>query len=147
MSSAPTNPPGDFPTIPPYWKDEKDWIVLLIFLPRDDAEDRTRAAESIGYMLTYAQMTDTRMLALLGDPNADAYELLFSFNSAENKAQFLHLLMSNDETHCEDFEIMIPPQEEIDAAQPIAKVLPEDVFQRVTLTATMLMSGESGTVQ
>jgi hypothetical protein len=144
MSSAPTNPPGDYPPIPAYWRDENDWIVLLIFLPRDDAEDRTRAAEAIGYMLAYAQMTDTRMLALLGDRNADAYELLFSFNSSENKAQFIHLLMSNEETRCEDFEIMIPPQEEIDAAQPIAKVLPEDVFQRVTLSATMLLSGQSG---
>ena len=145
MSSAPTNPPGDYPPIPAYWRDENDWIVLLIFLPRDDAGDRTRTAEAIGYMLAYAQMTDTRMLALLGDPNADAYELLFSFNSSENKAQFIDLLMSNDETHCEDFEIMIPPQEEIDAAQPIAKVLPGEVFQQVALTATMLLSEHSGT--
>ncbi len=97
--------------------------------------------------MAYAQMTDTRMLALLGDPSADAYELLFSFDSSENKAQFMHLLMSNDETHCEDFEILVPPQEEIDAAQPIAKVLPGDVFLQVTLTATMLMSGQDGTLQ
>jgi len=142
MSRVPTNPPpGDLPPIPAYWKDENDWIVLLVFLPRDDAEDRTRTAEAIGYMMAYAQMTDTRMLALVGDPNADAYELLFSFNSSENKAQFIHLLMSNEETRCEDFEIMIPPQEEIDAAQPIARVLPEGVMERVTIIATMLMSG------
>ncbi len=147
MSSAPTNPPGDFPPIPPYWKDEDDWIVLLVFLPGDDAEDRTRAAEAIGYMLAYAQMTDTRMLALLGDPNADAYELLFSFNSSENKAQFIHLLMSNEETRCEDFEIMIPPQEEIDAAQPLARVLPEDVMQQVAIISVTVLGGETDTIQ
>ncbi len=114
MSKVPTTPPpGDLPPIPAYWKDEDDWIVLLVFLPRDDAEDRMRAAEAIGYMLAYAQMTDTRMLALVGDPNADAYELLFSFNSSENKAQFIQLLMSNEETRCEDFEIMIPPMKRL----------------------------------
>ncbi len=82
MSKAPINPPpGDLPTIPAYWKDETDWIVLVVFLPWDNAEDRMQTAESIGYMMVFAQRTDTRMLALLGDPDADAYELLFSFNS------------------------------------------------------------------
>jgi hypothetical protein len=147
MSSVPTNPPGDLPPIPPYWDDENDWIVLIEFLPKDDVEDRTEAAERIGYMLAYAQMTDTRMLALLGDSQADAYELLFSFNSAENKAEFLRLLNSNELSACDDEFIHIPPQDEIDAAQPIAKVLPEDVVQRVTLIATMLMGGQSGIVQ
>jgi len=41
------------------------------------------------------------MLALVGDPKADAYELLFSFSSPSNKAEFLRLLRSNDETRCE----------------------------------------------
>jgi hypothetical protein len=147
MSSVPTNPPGDMPPIPPYWNDEDDWIVLIEFLPKDDVEDRTQAAERIGYMLAYAQMTDTRMLALLGDPQADAYELLFSFNSAENKAEFFRLLNSNELSACDDEFIQVPPQDEIDAAQPIAKVLPEDVVQRLTLIATMLLGGQAGIVQ
>src|ERR1700733_9148137 len=126
MSSVPTNPPGGVPPMPPYWNDEDDWIVLIEFLPKDDVKDRTQAAERIGYMLAYAQMTDTRMLALLGDPQADAYELLFSFNSAENKAEFFRLLNSNELSACDDEFIQVPPQDEIDAAQPIAKVLPED---------------------
>jgi hypothetical protein len=147
MSSVPTNPPGDMPPIPPYWNDERDWIVLIEFLPKDDVEDCTQAAERIGYMLAYAQMTDTRMLALLGDPQADAYELLFSFNSAENKAEFFRLLNSNELSACDDEFIQVPPQNEIDEAQPIAKVLPEDVVQRVTLIATMLLGGQAGIVQ
>jgi hypothetical protein len=98
-------------------------------------------------MLAYAQMTDTRMLALLGDPQADAYELLFSFNSAENKAEFLRLLNSNELSAYDDEFIQVPPQDEIDAAQPIAKVLPEDVVQRVTIVATMLLGGQAGIVQ
>jgi hypothetical protein len=146
MSSAPINPPGGT-HIPPFWRDEDDWIALIEFLPQHDGEDRARATEAIGYMLAYAQMTDTRMLALVGDPAADAYQLLFSFNSPNNKEDFLRLLMSNEETRCEDFEIMIPPQEEIDVAQPISKVLPMDVFQRVTLIAAALIGGQAGLVQ
>ncbi len=142
MSSVPNNPPGDLPPIPTYWNDETDWIVLIEFLPRNDIEDRTQAAERIGYMLAYAQMTDTRMLALVGDPQPDAYELLFSFNSSENKTEFLRLLKSNEETNCEDEEILIPHPSEIEAAQPIARVLPEDVMRQVTLISITLFGGD-----
>jgi hypothetical protein len=98
-------------------------------------------------MFAYAQMTDTRMLALVGDPNADAYELLFSFSSPENKADFLLLLRSNDATDCEDEEILVPPQDEILAAQPIARVLPEDVMRQITAIAAMLLDKGPNTVQ
>lgn len=137
MRSAPINPPGG-PHIPPFWRDEDNWIVLIEFLPQHDAEDRDRATQTIGYMLAYSQMTDTRMLALVGDPAADAYELLFSFNSLVNKEEFLRLLKSNEITDCEDEMILFPVQKKIDAAQPLSKVLPIDVFQRVTLIATTL---------
>jgi hypothetical protein len=147
MSSTPIPPPGSTPPVPPYWQDEDDWIVLIEFLRRDDPEDRVRAIESIGYLFAYAQMTDTPMLALLGDAEANAYELLFSFSSPENKADFLDLLRSNDATDCEDEEILVPPQEEIEAAQPIARVLPEDVMRQVTAIAAMLLSGGSSTIQ
>lgn len=147
MSSAPTGPPGGMPPLPPYWRDDEDWAVLIEFLPRYDAEDRERGAEAIGYMFAYAQMTDTRMLALVGDPKADAYELLFSFSSPENKAEFLRLLQSNDTTRTEEDEILVPNQAEIDAAQPIARVLPEDVMRQVTLVATMLFGGQAETIQ
>jgi hypothetical protein len=32
-----------------------------------------RGTEAIGYMFVYSQMTDTRMLTLVGDPKEDAY--------------------------------------------------------------------------
>ncbi|WP_035351531.1 hypothetical protein [Edaphobacter aggregans] len=147
MSNTPTIPPGSTPPVPPYWSNEDDWIVLIEFLHRDDEEDRARATEAIGHMLAFAQMTDTRMLALVGDAEADAYELLFSFSSPANKTEFLRLLHSNDATDCEDDEILIPPQAEIEAAQPIGRVLPEDVMRQVTVIATMLFGGESDTIQ
>jgi hypothetical protein len=76
----------------PYWDDEKDWLCTVEFLPpRDDPEARSFSAEIIGYLFGYAHLTNTRSLALLGDPDANAYELLFSFSSPEEKEQFLDL--------------------------------------------------------
>jgi hypothetical protein len=147
MSSTPIIPPGDTAPIPPYWREENDWIVLIEFLPGDDGEDRARGTEAIGYMFSFAQWTDTRMLALIGDPQADAYELLFSFSSPAKKAEFLSLLQSNDETRCEEDMILVPRQEEIEAAQPIAHVLPTDVMQQVTIIAAMLCGDDSDIVQ
>jgi hypothetical protein len=147
MSNTPTIPPGSTPPIPPFWENEDDWIVLIEFLRRDDDEDRSRGTEAIGYMFAYSQMTDTRMLALIGDAEADAYELLFSFSSPANKAEFLRLLHSNDATDCEDDEILIPRQAEIEAAQPIGRVLPEDVMRQVTVVAAMVFGGDSNFIQ
>jgi hypothetical protein len=147
MSSAPTDPPGSLPPIPPYWTEELDWIVLVTFLPRQRPDALARATEGIGHMLAYSQMTDTRMLALLGDPHGDAYELLFSFSSPKNKAEFFHLLQSNRKTTFEDEEILVPTRREIEAAQPIALVLPEDVMRQVTIIATNLFCGQNETIQ
>jgi hypothetical protein len=43
--------------------------------------------------------------------------------------------------------ILVPRQDEIDAAQPIARVLPADVMREVTVIAAMLSEGEHGTIQ
>ena len=147
MSRKSNNPSKQRPPTPPPWSEEKDWIVLVEFLPRRDAEDRALVTEAIGHMLSYAQMTDTRMVALLGDPEADAYELLFSFNSPKNKAEFLRLLRTSEVTSTEDELILIPDQDEINAAQPLASVLPEAVFREVILIATVLTSEQTGSVQ
>ncbi|MGA8939279.1 MAG: hypothetical protein WB439_08945 [Acidobacteriaceae bacterium] len=141
MEGTPNNPPANMPPMRPFWRSEKDWICVIEFLRSDDPEDRARGAESIGYLFGYAQMTDTRMLALVGSKRDEVYELLFSFNSAENKAEFLRLMQSNDATACEEDQIVVPRQEEIEAAQPIASVLPADVMRQVTLVAATLSGG------
>jgi hypothetical protein len=147
MSNAPTIPPAGPPPVPSFWGNEDDWIVVIEFLPRDDDENRARGTEAIGYMFAYSQMTDTRTLALVGDPQADAYELLFSFSSPVNKAEFLSLLQSNDETRCEEDMILVPRQDEIEVAQPIARVLPADVMREVTIIAAMFCGDDSDMVQ
>jgi hypothetical protein len=81
----------------PYWDDKKDWLCTVEFLPRDDPEARSFSAEIIGYLFGYAHLTNARSLALLGDPDANAYELLFSFSSPQEKQQFLDLVRYNDD--------------------------------------------------
>jgi hypothetical protein len=77
-----TNRKDDFE---PYWQHETDWLCMVEFLPTDNPEARLFAADIIGYLVGYANLTNTRSLALLGDPDASAYELLFSFSSPEEK--------------------------------------------------------------
>jgi hypothetical protein len=72
----------------PYWQDEKDWLCIVEFLPTDNPEARLFAADIIGYLVGYANLTNTRSRALLGDPDASAYELLFSFSCPEEKNEF-----------------------------------------------------------
>ena len=81
----------------PFWQDEKDWLCIVEFLPTDNPEARLFAADIIGYLFGYANLTNTRFLALLGDPDANAYELLFSFSSPEEKNEFLNLVRSNED--------------------------------------------------
>ena len=81
----------------PYWQDEKDWLCIVEFLPTDNPEARLFAADIIGYLVGYANLTNTSSLALLGDPDASAYELLFSFSSPGEKNEFLNLVRSNED--------------------------------------------------
>ena len=74
-----------------------DWLCTVEFIPEDDEKARLFATEIIGHLFGYAQATNTRALALVGDADANAYELLFSFASSEGKEQFLHLVRTNDD--------------------------------------------------
>lgn len=114
----------------PYWQDEVDW-------PTDDPEARLYSADIIGYLVGYAHLSNTRFLALLGDPEAGAYELLFSFSTPEEKDQFLDLVRSNEDLGNDYIEndFMSPTTEEIRNARPLAAVLPEDVMTHATLVA------------
>jgi hypothetical protein len=49
----------------------------------DDPESRLYSADIIGCLVGYADLSNTPALALLGDPDASAYELLFSFSTPE----------------------------------------------------------------
>ena len=81
----------------PHWIDETDWLCAVEFLNDEDPEGRDLAADTIGYLLGYAHLTNTRSLALVGDPEMMAYEILFSFPSPSERKMFLDLIRSNDE--------------------------------------------------
>ena len=135
-------PPQDESPFTPYWLDEKDWLCIIEFLPRDDEEQRAYGAEVIGYLLGYSQMTDTRMLALLGDPEAQAYELLFSFRSPAQREAFLALVQSNEITETDPDLIGPPSLSEIEDARPLAMVLDEDVVRHAMAISIFLTTGD-----
>ena len=126
----------------PHWIDEPDWLCSVEFLAEDDPEAQDETAESIGYLLGYAHMTNTRSLALLADAHGVAYEILFSFHSPESKSKFLDLIRSNPDLGrgYTDSDLMQPTVEEIRDARPLAAVLPEKVMARVALVATAVCS-------
>jgi hypothetical protein len=126
----------------PYWQDEKASLCIVEFLPTDDPEARLFAAEIIGYLVGYANLTNTGSLALLGDPDASAYELLFSFSSPEEKNEFLNLLRSNEDMgKYYIIEFTPPATEEIRNARPLATVLPHDSLTHAVLIAATLCAG------
>ena len=126
----------------PYWQDEKDWLCIVEFLPSDNPEAGLFAADIIGHLVGYANLTNTRSLALLGDPDASAYELLFSFSSPEEKNEFLNLVRSNEDMGNDYIiELTSPTTEEIMNARPLATVLPQDALTHAILIAATLSAG------
>ena len=122
----------------PLWINEPDWLCAVEFLNDEDPEGRDLAADTIGYLLGYAHLTNTRSLALIGDPNEMAYEILFSFSSPAEKERFLDLIRSTDDLGSEyiDNDLIQPVKDEIRIAQPLAQVLPPLALARALLVAT-----------
>ena len=91
-------------------------------MPADDPEARAYTADFVGCLLAYAHLTNSRSLALLGDPDpdADAHEILFYFASPEEKRQFLVLIRANKDLGNDYIEndFMLPTNEEIRNARP-----------------------------
>src|ERR1700722_16831920 len=130
----------------PFWIDEPDWLCAVEFLNDEDKEGRDLAADTIGYLLGYARLTNTRSLALLGDPSAEAYEILFSFSTPEEKARFLEMVRLNDDLGSDYIhtDLLRPTLDEIRKARPIAAVLPQQVLVRASLLAAVICSSSSG---
>ena len=121
---------------------QMDWLCTVEFIPEDNGEARLFATEIIGHLFGYAQATNTRALALVGDADANAYELLFSFASSEAKEQFLHLVRTNEDMGNDYIEndFMSPTAEEIRDARPLGTVLPLDVVNHIALIAATLFA-------
>jgi hypothetical protein len=125
-----------------YWINEPDWLCAWEFLNDEDPEGRDLAADTIGYLLGYAHLTNTRSLALIGDSHEMAYEILFSFSSSTEKESFLNLIRLNDQLGNDYVEndLVQPVKDEIRIAQPLARVLPQTALTRALLVATTVCS-------
>ena len=126
----------------PYWLDEKDWLVEVIMLPKDKDLD---GVEYIGKLLAFSLITNTRMIAQIGDPNEDfpAYELWFSFTSPENKQRFLDLVRQDGYADPDEPTILKEPPvlEELPHLRPLSYVFPKDIMEQVTnIALTVQMS-------
>ena len=115
-----------------------DWPCTVEFIPEDNGEARLFATEIIRHLATHRRQTR----ALVGDADANAYELLFSFASSEGKEQFLHLVRTDEDMgngYIEN-DFMSPTAEEIRNARPLGTVLPLDVVNHVALIAATLVA-------
>ena len=92
-------------------------------------------------MATHRQQTRAHS-PLVGDADANDYELLFSFASSEGKEQFLHLVRTNEDMGNDYIEndFMSPTAEEIRNARPLGMALPPDVVNHVALIAATLFA-------
>ena len=124
----------------PYWLDEKDWLVEVIMLPKD--EDVSPDLEYIGKLLAFSLITNTRMIAQIGDPNEDfpAYELWFSFTTPENKQRFLELVRQDGYADPDEPTTLKEPPvfEDLPPLRPLSYVLPKDAMEQVTNVAAMV---------
>jgi hypothetical protein len=127
----------------PYWLDETDWLVTVCMLPDDEDEEETLVELNwIGRLFGFAQSTNTRMLALVGDPDMPAYELLFSFDSPGNRQEFLELVRRDGYANPdEEGAFIVPTHDEIKNARPIGLVFSEQQANVIVAVGVMIFQG------
>lgn len=92
----------------------------------DDEDSNLSELNWIGRLFAFAQATNTRMLALVGDPDVTSYEILFSFDNPRSRRQFTALV--RDDGYVDPDEqatFAVPTIDEIRDARPIGRVFPE----------------------
>ena len=75
-------------TIPALRGDEKGWLCIVEFLPTDNPEARHFVADIIGYLVGYANLTNTRSLALLAILTPALTSFYFLFRLLRKKTSF-----------------------------------------------------------
>jgi hypothetical protein len=125
----------------PYWLHEDDWLVTICPLPKDEAdpEANLETLNWIGRLFGFATATNTRMLALVGDPELPAYEILLSFDCPENHEEFLRLVEADG--YADASEFTVPMRDEIAEARPIGSVFPGEQAELITGVGVITMQG------
>jgi hypothetical protein len=134
----------------PYWLDEKDWLVEVITLPKGE-DHHSADLDYVGKLLAFSLITNTRMIAQIGDPNEDypAYELWFSFTSPENKQRFLDLVRQDGYADPdEEMTLKEPPVlDDLPHLRPLSYVFPKDAMEQITNIAAMVQMSLGATGQ
>lgn len=114
-------------------------IALPGYISAEDAYQRAWAAEFIGYLLAYAEQTDTVMRALHHHSAPGAYKFVFCFKTRDGEFDFLRLLQLNHMTARIGQELSSAESHEITDARPISHVLPMDMVPRILAFADALL--------
>lgn len=125
----------------PYWLDEDDWLVTICPLPKDedDPEVNLESLNWIGRLFGFATATNTRVLALVGDPELPAYEILLSFDCRESREEFLRLIEADG--YADASEFTVPSRDEIAEARPIGLVFPSEQAELITGVGVITTQG------
>ena len=124
----------------PNWLDETDWLVTLCVMLED--EDDLTELNWIGRLFGFAQATNTRILALVGDPDVPAYEILFSFDTSGNRREFLELVRKDGYADPDEAATFtVPTADEIRDARPIGLVFPEHQASVISAVGMVTFQG------
>jgi len=110
-------------------------------LPKDedDPEVNLETLNWIGRLFGFATATNTRVLALVGDPELPAYEILLSFDCTESHDEFLRLVEADG--YADASEFTVPSRDEIAAARPLGLVFPSEQADLITGIGVITMQG------
>jgi hypothetical protein len=126
---------------PPYWREEKEWLVNVVMLPAFDPDGLVQALDSIGNFLAFSMATETRMLALVIDPDVPTYELWFSFSSQKQREEFLQMVLDDGYADPDEEYCFNPPNnlEDLKNLRPISEVFPKDQIDYIMALALMTL--------
>lgn len=102
--------------VEPYWQDEDDGLSRWNSCPAMTPKGGCLVQTSSAICLADAQLTNASALALVGNSEAPAYELLFSFSPPDEKDQLLDVVRSNEDIGSDYIEndFISPTTEEIE---------------------------------
>jgi hypothetical protein len=124
---------------PAYWGEEKEWLVDVVMLPAFDPDSLAETLDSIGNFLAFSMATETRMLALVIDPDVPTYALWFSFSSQKQREEFLQMVRDDGYADPDEEDCFYPPNslEDLKDLRPIGEVFPKDQIDHIMALALM----------
>ncbi len=134
--------------VPACWAGEKIWLLEVVPLEPDDGKYNLIVLNWIGRLAAFALVTNARMLAQVGDPDALIYELWFNFESHRDKRAFLAFVRGDGYSDPrDDGEFETPSEEDLSAPtrlRPWGKVFPARHVSviRTVMAATVMALDE-----